>query len=262
MNLMNSLTNLIIPIVALAIAGFLLRVAWGMLVTVVVVPMHHVCLHSRNGKSAGLLESGRHRFFGKGHGFQCFDKRLQQLTLQTQELTTLEGITVKTTAVGLYRVVDPIMATSATADFNATLYTLVQLALRDAFAGIEAEALLSNVRNLGPKLLDMVQPKATGLGLYLTELVVRDVIFPADIKAALSECWRSKKSALAELETARGKTAAARTMANAAKLYEANPSLLQIRYIEAIEQAAKSVGNTFVIGLPNGAAASAGPTHP
>ncbi len=248
---MNTLSVLIVSLVAVLIAGYPVRGLWGKFVTVIVVPLHHICLHSRNGKQVGTLESGRFRFFGSGHEFQVFDTRLQQLTLQTQELTTLEGITVKTTAVGLYRIVDPVLATSATADFHATLYTLIQLALRDVFAGLEAEALLMKVRDLGPKLLGMVQTKAAGLGLELTELVVRDVIFPADIKAAMSECWRSKKSALAELESARGKAAAARTMANAAKLYQTNPALLQVRYIEAIEHAAKSMGNTFVIGLPD-----------
>jgi len=196
-----------------------------------------------------VLESGRHRFTGTGHQFQYFDNRLQQVTLQTQELTTLEGITVKTTAVGLYRIVNPVVATSATADFNNTLYTLIQLALRDAVNGMDVESLLSNVRALGPKLLEAVQFKAAGLGLELTELVVRDVILPSEIKAALSEAWRSKKSALADLEAARGKSAAARTLANAAKLYEDHPSLLKIRYIEALEQASKGMGNTFVIGL-------------
>lgn len=227
------------------------RTIWKKFVTVIVVPMNHRCIHSRNGTLVGLLESGRYRFIGTGRQFQYFDNRLQQVTLQTQELTTLEGITVKTTAVGLYRIADPITATSATADFSGTLYTLIQLALRDAISGIEAEALLSNVRALGPKLLEVVQAKAAGLGLELTELVVRDIIIPSDIKAALSESWRSKKSALAEIEVARGKAAVARTLANAAKLYEDHPSLLKIRYIEALEQASKGMGNTFVIGLPD-----------
>lgn len=225
------------------------RTIWKKFVTVIVVPMNHRCIHSRNGKLVGLIESGRYRFIGVGHQFQYFDNRLQQVTLQTQELTTIEGITVKTTAVGLYRIVDPVIATSATADFNGTLYTLIQLALRDAISGVEAESLLSNVRALGPKLLEVVQAKAVGLGLELTELVVRDIILPAEIKAALSESWRSKKTALAEVEVARGKAAVARTLANAAKLYEDHPSLLKVRYIEALEQASKGAGNTFVIGM-------------
>jgi regulator of protease activity HflC (stomatin/prohibitin superfamily) len=248
---MDTFTTLILAASGITVSTVAARAVWRHYVVTTVVPMNHRCIHSRKGKLVGLLESGEYRFYGNGHEFQNFDQRLQQVTLQTQELTTREGITVKTTAVGLYRIVDPLMATSATADFTATLYTLIQLAMRDAINGIDAESLLSNVRTLGPELLGVVQPKAAGLGLELTELVVRDVILPADIKAALSESWRSKKSALAELETARGKAAAARTMANAAKLYDANPALLKVRYIEALEQASKGMGNTFVIGMPD-----------
>lgn len=215
----------------------------------VTVPLNFSCVHSRHGKFLGTLGAGPHRFFGRGHEFQVFDMRLQQLALQTQELITSEGISVKITAVGLFRITDPVLAISSTSDFHGTLYTLVQLALRDAVNGIEVERLLSSVRSLAPELLGLIKEKASGLGLELTELVVRDVIIPADVKSALSECWRSKKSALAELETARGKAAAARTLANAAKLYETNPSLLKIRYIEALEQASKGMGNTFVIGM-------------
>lgn len=247
---MNHLTSLFI-IVSIAVLGVVFHAIWKKLFTVIIVPMNHRCMHSRNGKFVALLESGRYRFFGSGHQFQSFDNRLQQVTLQTQELTTLEGITVKTTAVGLYRIADPLMATSSTSDFNGTLYTLIQLAMRDAIGGMEAEALLTNARALGPKLMEVVQPKAVGLGLELTELVVRDVILPADIKTALSETWRSKKAALAELEAARGKAAVTRTLANAAKLYEDHPALLKIRYIEALEQASKGMGNTFVIGMPD-----------
>lgn len=245
---MNNIAPVIV-ILCIALLGAIFHAVWKKLVTVVVVPMNHRCMHSRNGKFVALLESGRYRAFGSGHLFQFFDNRLQQVALQTQELTTLEGITVKTTVVGLFRIVDPVMAISATADFNGTLYTLIQLALRDAINGLEAEALLANARALGPKLLEVVLPKASGLGLELTELVVRDVILPAEIKSALSEAWRAKKTALAEIEAARGKTAAARTLANAAKLYEDHPALLKIRYLEALEQASKGMGNTFVIGL-------------
>jgi regulator of protease activity HflC (stomatin/prohibitin superfamily) len=242
-------TEALLYIIAPIALGLTVRATWKRFVNVTEVPMHHRCLHSRHGRLVKLLEPGHYRVFGSGHQFQHFDSRLQQIALQTQELTTAEGITVKITAVGLYRIIDPVVAVSATADFNGTLYTLIQLALRDGVNGIDVESLLSNVRSLGPKLLDVVKDKAANLGLELTELVVRDVIVPSDIKAALSETWRSKKSALAEIESARGKAAAARTLANAAQLYETHPALLKVRYIEALEQASKGMGNTFVIGM-------------
>jgi regulator of protease activity HflC (stomatin/prohibitin superfamily) len=242
-------TNLIIIFFILALV-VVSNAIWKKYVKTIVVPMHHRCIYSRYGKLCRVLESGRYRFLGAGHEFKQVDTRLLQITLQTQELTTLEGITVKATAVGLYRIIDPLLATSATEDFSSILYTLIQLALRDIVSGIEAESLLANVRNLSPKLLERVQAKASNLGLEITELVIRDVIFPADIKASLSESWRTKKAVLAELEAARGKAAVARTMANASKLYETNPVMLKIRYIEALEHASKGMGNTFVIGMP------------
>lgn len=242
-------TETLILILSPIAIGLATRATWKRFVSVTEVPMHHRCIHSRHGCFVQLLEPGRYQFFGSGHQFQYFDSRLQQIALQTQELTTAEGITVKITAVGLYRIIDPVMAVSATVDFNATLYTLIQLALRDEVNGLDVESLLSNVRLRGSNLLDAVKDKATNLGLELTELVVRDVIVPTDIKAALSETWRAKKSAFAEIESARGKAAAARTLANAARLYETHPALLKVRYIEALEQASKGMGNTFVIGM-------------
>lgn len=239
------------PVISIAATVAALGFTWKRVARVVEVPLHHCCIHSSHGRVVKVLESGRHRFFGTGHEFQCFDSRLQPITLQTQELTTAEGITVKITAVGLFRIVNPVVAVSTTSDYSATLYTLIQLALRDAVNGVDVETLMADVRALGPRLLEAVQAKSANLGIELSELVVRDLILPADIKAALSESWRSKKSALAEIEAARGKAAAARTMANASRLYENHPALLKVRYIEAIEQAAKGVGNTFMIGLPD-----------
>lgn len=250
---MDTITQLTV-IAGVVSAALAAPVVLKRFVTVVTVPMNHRCIHTRNGVLIGVLEPGRYRFTGAGREFQHFDVRLQQLALQTQELTTAEGITVKVTAVAMYRVVDPVVAKSATSDYTATLYTLIQLALRDAIGGSDAESILSGARSIGPGLLAVLGEKVKAIGLELKELVVRDVILPADIKAALSESWRSKKSALAELESARGKAAAARTLANAAKLYESNPALLKIRYIEALESASRGMGNTFVIGLSEEAA--------
>jgi len=246
---MNELRiSLVSAILTVAIAIWV-KMVWSRYVVMVIVPMHHRYIHSRNGKIVGILTPGKYCFIGKGHLVEAFDDRLQHLVLQTQELITVEGISVKVTAVGLYRIIDPLAATAATVSFKDTLYTMVQLALRDVICGIEAESLVGNVKALGPRLLEIVQPKAAELGLELAELVVRDVNLPADIKAALSECWRSKKAALAELEAARGKAAATRTLLNAARLYESHPALLRIRYVDALENAAKGQGNTFVVGI-------------
>lgn len=215
----------------------------------ILVQANSVALHYRDGKNLGLVQPGRYRFYGFRHTFQHFDTRRQQFTLQVQELNTVEGITVKATAVGFYKILDPIKLTESSDNYSTAIYTHVQLALRDLMSGIKAETLLSNTAELGPTLLASISKATNDIGIEFTQLTVRDLILPTEIKNALSEAWRAKKHSLAELEAARGKAAATRTLANSAKLYQTNPALLQVRYLEALETAAEGMGHTFVIGM-------------
>jgi hypothetical protein len=54
---------------------------------------------------------------------------------------------------------------------------------------------------------------------------------------------------LAALERARGETAALRNLANAAKMLDDNPNLLQLRMLQSLSDTS---GNTFVMNMGNG----------
>jgi regulator of protease activity HflC (stomatin/prohibitin superfamily) len=224
--------------------------------TITTVEASTVALHYRDGQLIETLKPGRYRFVGPRHEIKHFDTRLQQFNLQTQEVNTAEGISIKATVVGFYKIIDPIKAVEIATDHASTIYTHVQLALRDILNGIEAETLLKGTSQFSSALLEKVSRFSSELGIEFSGVDVRDLILPSEIKASLSEAWRAKKHSLAELEAARGKAAATRTLANAAKLYETNPTLLQVRYLEALETAAGGIGNTFVIGMDNDQALS------
>jgi len=56
---------------------------------------------------------------------------------------------------------------------------------------------------------------------------------------------RARREGLAALERARGETAALRNLANAARMIEQNPHLLQLRTLQVMEH---TMGNTYVLG--------------
>jgi len=57
------------------------------------------------------------------------------------------------------------------------------------------------------------------------------------------------KDSLALIEKARGEAASLRTLANASRLFDANPQLMQLRYLETLEKvSATGMGNTLVLG--------------
>jgi regulator of protease activity HflC (stomatin/prohibitin superfamily) len=65
---------------------------------------------------------------------------------------------------------------------------------------------------------------------------------PATARRAFSQVVKAQKEGQAALERARGETAALRRLANAAKMIEDNPNLLQLRALQSI---ADSTGNTL-----------------
>jgi len=66
----------------------------------------------------------------------------------------------------------------------------------------------------------------------------------------LPKLFKARKEGEAALERARGETAALRSLANAARMLQDNPQLMQLRMLQAMGE---SAGNTLVVGLPSGA---------
>jgi regulator of protease activity HflC (stomatin/prohibitin superfamily) len=83
--------------------------------------------------------------------------------------------------------------------------------------------------------------------MAVDEVVLRDLMLPGELRRAYSETALARERGKAELERARGETAALRSLANSAKLLEEHPSLLHLRTI----QAAGEPGTTIVLS-PNG----------
>ncbi len=75
-------------------------------------------------------------------------------------------------------------------------------------------------------------------------------MLPGEMKKVFTQVVKAQKEGQAALERARGETAALRSLANAARMMDDNPNLLQLRALQGLEV---SSGNTLMLGLPNGA---------
>ncbi|MGH9194482.1 MAG: hypothetical protein ACRD1T_01920, partial [Acidimicrobiia bacterium] len=84
--------------------------------------------------------------------------------------------------------------------------------------------------------------------LGLLSVNLKDIMFPGDLKKMFAQVVQAQKAGLAALEKARGETAALRNLANAARMIEGNPALMQLRLLQ---QLAESTGNTLVLGFPS-----------
>jgi regulator of protease activity HflC (stomatin/prohibitin superfamily) len=206
-----------------------------------------------DGIPSRVLPAGRHRR-RRRTSYRLVDLGETLLSLSPQEVLTGDGLQVRVTAAVRYRVADPIAYVERAAEPETLVYLAAQVALRDALAGLTSEDLTRRGAALPvARLRDAVDAVARTVGIEVGEVVVKDVILPAEVRAAAAELVTARSRGAAQLEAARAETAALRSLANAAKLLDAHPALAQLRLVQAAPY-----GSQLVLRV--GAAETTGPT--
>jgi regulator of protease activity HflC (stomatin/prohibitin superfamily) len=211
----------------------------------------YVGLLYHKGKFVKVLSAGRHIFWGRHYRMKAQDLRRTSLVVAGQEVLTADNVGLKLSLVLVYQVVDAVKAAHETQNWQGDLYNVAQLALRGVVGGVAVEALLNQRLEIGAQLLARVQVDAVKIGINVQSVEVKDVMFPAELKRAFAEVLKSKQESQAALERARGESASLRNLANAARLLEGNPALLNLRLMQSLS-AAQTAGNTLVLGMPGG----------
>jgi len=205
---------------------------------------HHGLFVRRNN-------AGRHVVWGRGWTMNLIDLRKASTLVAGQEVLTADSVNLKISLIVTHQVTDPVKAAHETQHWLGDLYNIAQLALRAVVNGIAVEALLNQRLEIGARLLARVQPEAAKIGINVLVVEVKDVMFPAELKRAFADVLKAKQEGQAALERARGESASLRNLANAARVLEGNPALMNLRLMQSLT-AAQNCGHTLVLGAPGG----------
>lgn len=193
----------------------------------------HCALRYRHGRFEQVLPAGRHRRV-LGQRLVRVDLRERLLQVAPQEVLTADGVSVRVSAAVRWSVVDPVAFVEVTDDAVATVYLAVQVALREALAGLPVDDLVARgARVPVGDITAATAGVANRVGIEVAEVVVRDIILPPELRSAAAELATAKRRGAAQLEAARAETAALRSLANGAKLLDAHPGLAQLRLVQS-----------------------------
>ena len=213
----------------------------------------HCALRYRHGTLEQVLPAGRHRRL-RGQRLVVLDLRERLTQVAPQEVLTSDGVSIRVSAVVRWAVGDPVTFTEVSEDPAATVYLAAQVALRDALATSTAEDLVRRGAALPTSRITAATVEvARRVGVEVAEVVVKDVIVPAELRAAAAELATARRRGEAQLEAARAETAALRSLANGAKLLDAHPALARLRLVQAAPP-----GTRIVLGVPDALAAADG----
>ena len=204
-------------------------------------------LKYRKGKFSGTVGPGKQWVYRPSVQIRKVDIRPRFVTIPGQEVLSSDGIALKVSMAARYEIADLDVAVNKVENFQEALYLTLQLALREIIGQAKIDDLLAQRDEFGRRLAELASAPIETLGLRLMSVNLKDIMFPGDLKKMFAQVVQAQKAGQAALEKARGETAALRNLANAARMIESNPSLMQLRLLQ---QLADSSGNTLVLGFP------------
>ena len=204
-------------------------------------------LRYRKGRFLSVLGPGQYWILEPRTTVTPVDVRPNFITLMGQEVLTADGVPLKISIAANYEMIDPQLAINGQANYAQALYLLLQLAVREVISTSKADELLENRAGFAEKVRALAEPQVQRLGLKLLTADLKDLMISGDLKKSFAQVVKARKEGEAALERARGETAALRSLANAARMLQENPQLVQLRMLQAMGE---SGGNTLVVGLP------------
>lgn len=239
--------TIILVAAALAALGFVIWVLSTWMkrrLQAVIIFEYQTGLRYKNGRFAEALGPGRYAQFWPGTTIHVEDLREQLLVVPGQEMLTADNLAVKISLAVNHRTVDARQKQSSAKNQIELIYNDLQVAMRQSVAMRTLEALLTERGGMAADLKTAVAGKAAARGIEIMGVEVRDLMLSGETKRAYTEIFRAKKEGEAQLERARGETAALRNLANGARMLEGNPALFNLRLLQTM---AASKGATVVL---------------
>ncbi len=198
----------------------------------------------RNGKLKKILSPGNYWINPTITKIQKYDFRPRFTSISGQEILSSNGVSIKITIAANYQILDLQKVFISTQDYTESIHLILQLKLREIIGKNPIEDILDKRSELNKELLEISKKDVSEIGVQFNSVQIKDIMFPGNLKQIFAQVAKARQEGLAALEKARAETAALRKLANAAKMLENNPALMQLRLIQSLGE---SEGNTLIL---------------
>ncbi|MFQ6549389.1 SPFH domain-containing protein [Aestuariibius sp. 2305UL40-4] len=203
---------------------------------------------SIDGVVTRTLEPGTYWFWQltRKHLVRLIDTRWQHHDVSGQEVLTADRVTVRVNLTATYRVSDPLVALRTVKDFAEALHLSLQFAFRKTLGALTLDALLADKVTVSDEAAGHVRTEMAKIGLEVSEIALKDVILPGEMREILNRVVTAEKEAEANVIRRREETNATRSLLNTAKVMAENPVMLRLKELEALETIAAKVDRLTV----------------
>lgn len=178
------------------------------------------------------------------------DLRVITLDIPTQEMITMDNVTVKVNAVVFFRIVDPSAAVVQVEDYSRATWNISQTTLRNVIGQSELDTLLSNRESINHRLQEIIDEHTEPWGIKVSTVEVKDVELAPTMIRAMARQAEAEREKRAKIVHAEGEYGAAERLAEAAELMNRQPVSIQLRYLQTLSEIATEKNSTIIFPVP------------
>lgn len=167
-----------------------------------------------------------------------------------QDVITHDNVTVKVSAVIYFRVMEPQKAIVEVENYLYATSQLAQTTLRSVLGQVELDELLANREKINKELQEILDRHTGPWGVKVTAVEVKNIDLPQEMLRAIAKQAEAERERRAKVIHADGEYQASAKLAEAAKVLAAEPTSLQLRYLQTLTEIAQEKNSTTIFPVP------------
>lgn len=176
--------------------------------------------------------------------------RLVTMDIPPQDVITRDNVTIKVNAVVYFRVVDPNKAVVEVENYLYATSQLAQTTLRSVVGQVELDELLAHRDQINIQLQDILDKHTDPWGIKVTLVETKGVDLPENMQRAIARQAEAEREKRAKIIHAEGELQASEKLTQAANVISANPTALQLRFLQTLAEIATEKNSTTIFPVP------------
>jgi regulator of protease activity HflC (stomatin/prohibitin superfamily) len=171
-------------------------------------------------------------------------------TIPPQDIITRDNVPARVDAVAYFRVVDADASVIDIEDYLRATSEIAKTTLRSVLGKAELDTLLSEREHLNEDLQRIIDEQTEPWGVKVVTVEIKDVGIPQEMQRAMARQAEAERDRRAKVINAEAEFQAAARLTEAADLLSANPTAIQLRYLQTLSEVGKGDGATVLLPLP------------
>ncbi len=182
---------------------------------------------------------------------QGVDIRTVTLDVEPQESITKDSVTIKVNAVVWYKIVDPVKAVVAVANYRSAVYQVALTSLRNIIGQHVLDEVLKERDQINEVLRTIVDVATDPWGIKIEMIEMKDVEIPLAMQRAMAreaEAIREKRARIIKSEA---ELEASEKLSLASQRIAVSPAALELRRMQMISEVGAEQNTTTIIMMPS-----------